>query len=378
MKRIYKSIYGIFRILWRSLFYHYNSSRRVAKINNDWRTLLNEYNDFVRLNKDAQYGVCISSFGSQEEYKYVGAQYYKGKVYFIPNSSEKLLSLNSTTYKVDEVASLASGSFKWTGGCIFKGCLYSFPRTENNMMSVDTNTRKIDLYSLSSSYSREHHYGGVCMPNGLVVQPPRDTNSILIWDLEKKTCKEVEIVPKWTRINFRYCGSVLHPNGYVYLLPEKNERVIKFNPETLEWKYIGVKLTAYVFDAAVAVDGNIYGYSAYKKGIIKIDVTTDKVEIIHQEIDSGAYGTKVGINGKLYSVPGNGMYVWEYDVENDVLMKVVDLKDNQKAKYAGGCVAPNGDIYFCPATTKNIMILKSNSNVQIPKNIYEKYYVDNY
>ncbi len=98
------------------------------------------------------------------------------------------------------------------------------------------------------------------------------------------------------------------------------------------------------FDAKIGLDGNIYGFSAYRKGIMRIDVTNDTVQMIHTDIEPGAYGTKYGADGCLYSVPGDGSKCFRYDVESDSLETAFDLKDKSKAKYAGGSTNSNGEI----------------------------------
>ena len=130
--------------------------------------------------------------------------------------------------------------------------------------------------------------------------------------------------------------------------------------------------------AKVGIDGNIYGYSAYCKGIMKIDVSSDVVEMIHQEITPGAYGTKYGLDGCLYSVPGDGSCIWKYDIILDTINMIYDLEDESKAKYAGGLTLPNGEIVFVPATSSTIMVLKPERYMRIPESFYKAFCQDNY
>ena len=111
---------------------------------------------------------------------------------------------------------------------------------------------------------------------------------------------------------------------------------------------------------------------------MKIDVSSDVVEMIHQEITPGAYGTKYGIDGCLYSVPGDGSCIWKYDVVSDTINMVYDLKDDSKAKYAGGLTLPNGDILCVPATASSLLIIKPDKNTKIPESIYKVFCQDNY
>jgi len=120
--------------------------------------------------------------------------------------------------------------------------------------------------------------------------------------------------------------------------------VIRLDPKTDKWCFIGERISTMCFDAKIGLDGNIYGFSAYRKGIMRIDVTNDTVQMIHTDIEPGAYGTKYGADGCLYSVPGDGSKCFRYDVESDSLETAFDLKDKSKAKYAGGSTNSNGEI----------------------------------
>lgn len=101
----------------------------------------------------------------------------------------------------------------------------------------------------------------------------------------------ITIVNDFWRVSFRYCGSIVYPNGLIYLFHE-NGRVIKLSPTTDELCFIGKILSTICFDAKVGLDGNIYGYSDYQKGIMKINVANELIEMIHSEIYPGAFGTK--------------------------------------------------------------------------------------
>ena len=110
----------------------------------------------------------------------------------------------------------------------------------------------------------------------------------------------------------------------------------------------------------------------------KIDVSSDVVEMIHQEITPGAYGTKYGLDGCLYSIPGDGSCIWKYDVILDTIYMMYNLEDDSKAKYAGGLTLPNGEIVFVPATSSTIMVLKPERYMRIPESFYKAFCQDNY
>lgn len=336
------------------------------------------FNDFIVRNRNVQYMVsfeklpCVSAI-----HKWVGAQNNENYIYGIPNDMNAILKhdIEGNNY----LGKLGSELFKWTGGCIWKNSLYAFPRTSNYLLKMSLDTEKTEYISVEEKYKKEHHYGGVLIKDGIVYQPPRNSNHFLVWDLKTRTSRKIYILNKLSGKTYRYCGSVLHPNGYIYFIPEKGERIIKLNTLTEEWSYIGEKMDAMVFDAKVSVDGNIYGFSAYCKGILKIDVKNDFAEMLHQEINAGAYGTKLGINGHLYSIPGNGNDIWDYDPITDSLEKIYQFPYELDAKYAGGTSLRNGNIYAVPAKENQLLMLKADvEDVEIPKDIFQNFFVDCY
>lgn len=339
-----------------------------------------EYKKYVSDNRNVEYTVeMIPIKKSEQNFKWVGGQIEKKCLYGIVNGEMYFLKYSLSDKSVQYYGKFSSAPFKWTGGCIWKGNLYGFPRSAASLLRLDLNSQNIYEIPLKIDASKEHHYGGVCSDKGLVYQPPRDTDNILVLDLNLETARKIQLAPKKWKIRFRYCGSIIHPNGYAYFFPEHKGRVIKLNLETEKWSFIGKTISTMVFDAKVAVDGNIYGYSAYCPGMLKINVTDNSCEMIHIEESFGAYGTKLGINGRLYSIPGDGSCIWEYNPVVDELRKILDLHDEKKAKFAGGAITEQGDIFAIPAQENCIChLISTETNLIIPKQVMLRYFNDNY
>ena len=100
--------------------------------------------------------------------------------------------------------------------------------------------------------------------------------------------------------------------------------------------------------------------------------------MIHTDIEPGAYGTKYGADGCLYSVPGDGSKYFRYDTESDSVEVAFNLKDKSKAKYAGGVTLSQGHIICIPAKEKNILELSPNKEITINRQVYDFFCVDNY
>lgn len=133
------------------------------------------------------------------------------------------------------------------------------------------------------------------------------------------------------------------------------------------------------FNPIVAPDGNIYGFRAVGGGLVKIDTSTDTVSILHEDCIISAYGTKNGINGKLYSLPGYTGDVWEFNPLTSELKKYYSLSEKEKVHYAGGAIAPNGDIYAIPVHADNILKISFEKyKINIPGDIYNEFFKDFY
>lgn len=350
---------------------HSNCTRKIKRVKTNYK----ERDIFFekRTQSNVEYSVKFVKFErSNVVHKWVGAQMIHNSIYFIPNDEERVLMYGNCP---EYYECKKCGEFKWTGGCVWNGSVFGFPRSANSFLKITNN--HIEEIPLSIVYNKEHHYSGVCCENGIVYQPPRNTNHILKTDLKTGISEQIDIVDAKYGINFRYCGSIIHPNGFIYFFPE-NGKVIKLDPELDKWSFIGKRVSTMCFDAKIGNDGNIYGFSAYNNGIMKINVKYNTVEMIHKEFAPKAYGTKYGIDGWLYSIPGDGAKIWKYNIDDDIVEEVFDLKDSSKAKYAGGVTLQNGKIVCVPATASSILILEPNCEGVIPDGMYSKYINDNY
>lgn len=341
----------------------------------DYKKLLEQLCQFIRLNSNTEYIIIEKKtiLNSDVTEKWVGAQAFENAIIGIPNSETRIINFKE---EFNILFKVKNGKFKWTGGCIWDNHIYAFPRTSDSFLSF--NSSEISEIPIGFKYNGEHHYSGVCTRDGVVYQPPRNTNHILKTDLKNSRTSKIDIVNNVFKIKLTYCGSIIHPNGYIYFFPQNLGRIIKLDPKTDEWIYIGNKIATSCFDAKIGFDGNIYGFSAYNNGIMKIEVSSDLVQIIHENISFGAFGTKVGVDGCLYSVPGDNSIIYKFDIFNNEVVEYYDLKDGSKAKFAGGTITKDGVIYCSPATSNSILMYKPSEKIEIPEILYTTFFIDNY
>ena len=313
-------------------------------------------------------------------YKWVGAVNYNQNMYCITNSINEVLKINLENDKINYLnANIPNDkNFKWTGGCKYKNRIYGFPRTSNELLCIDPNTDKVSTIDIKLNYKEEHHYAGVCTQDGIIYQPPRGNNTILVINLNDFSTREIKIAPKF--LKYRYLTGIQHTNGLIYFFPERNEKVLVLNPKNERIYMIGKKLNCMVFDAAIGSDNNIYGFSGYENGILKIDTKKQDAEMICKEIGiPGCYGSKLAVNGKIYGIPGNGKYFWEFDVKKQEAKKIFEVEEDVKAKSAGGIVSKDGSIYTVPAFGNRIYKIKfDNNNKLTDEQLDSVYFRDNY
>lgn len=346
----------------------------------DWEASLNALQEFTNRFKNLTVKKILhTEIKDYREGKFVGGILVYGTIAcLIPNSSRQVMLFNTSTLEYEKWGWLSDGRFKWTGGGQKNQYIFAFPRAFNKILQIDCQELKTEEIDISLNYKGEHHYGGVLCKNGMIYQPPRNTDHLLAINTISWEVHKIKLLHGYIHYKLRYCGSVLHPNGYIYFLPERNERVIMFHPSTEKFIFIGRFISeCMVFHAVVSVDGNIYGFSLYN-GILKIDVRKNSVKMLYPDKYFGCYGTKMGINGKIYGILGNGETFWEYNVVGHELKRIKNIDNTQKAKCAGGLTDRSGNIHMVPAFGNEIYTLDFGNKEIIPEKLYEQYFSDNY
>lgn len=372
MKRIVNKIKRCIKGIYNKIWFLLHSNGRIPLFDDTdsvWcdvkAYLSNEENDTYVLDK--------LDITFEDGFKWVGGVYHDNKIIGIANGSMNCLVVNSDTDKVERIGHLPDDVFKWSGGCVWNGKIYGFPRTSNHLMVFDLcNGVLPKQQNLSTTYKSEHHYGGVCTDEGIVYQPPRSTNCIQKINLNTGEVKSIVIGNR----TFRYCGSILHPNGLIYMFPERDHKVLVIDPQTDKIFFIGKCITSMVFGACVGMDGNIYGFSAYESGILKIDVSNNTTEMLLKKYKFGCYGSVLGLNGRIYGIPGDGNKIYEFDVEYGVVKILKELDEQGHAKCAGAAMSADGSIYCIPAMGNKMYVLRPSKKHFVPKSIIESRYLN--
>lgn len=304
------------------------------------------------------------------DYKWCGGVRDFRYFYAIPNDAQCILKIDMETGTPKIIRIPFSQTRGWTGGAIYQDVLYGFPRSANYLLAMDIKSQTVKMIPLGTNYLEEHHYGGVVTQSGILYQPPRNTNHILKINLNTKKCEKIYIDSVNRKMTYRYTTGVVHRNGLIYFFPERGEKVMVLRLEGERIYFIGDRLNAMAFGGAIACDDNIYGFSAYEEGILYINTQKNTAQMIHREIGvSGCYGTKVGRNGKIYGIPGNQNWIWEYDCVHDIATRKMEMpEDLKECTYAGAAVSDEGDIWCVPVKGGGISlyyVLQENSKLNM-------------
>jgi len=307
----------------------------------------------------------------QHKFQYVGGQLLGRTLCAVVNSAQRMLRLDTGTGAMDFVGEFDDADFKWTGGCVWEGKFYAFPRVENSMLIYDPAEEGFSRLPCEFTYPKEHHYGGVCTAGGIVYQPPRNSDHILRWDLRTGRCRKLVINGGQPG---RYCGSVIHPDGSVWFIPERDFPVLRMDPRTEELTPVGGPVTATAFNPVVLPDGNIYGFRC-DRGLVRIDTAAGRVDILHSNLPFKAYGTKPGLNGKLYSLPGYCREVWEFDPLTGQAKVCFRLDKDAQVQSAGGPVDRSGDCYALPVYADHVLKIGfGHHGVTVPEELYQAFF----
>lgn len=315
-------------------------------------------------NRHEQLYTDIEKIPVPKEVQCVGCLIYNDYLYCCPANGGQLMIYNLNRQTFSFGSTISAGKLLFSGIGKYGNNVYCFPRRANSIVMHDcisNITREIDL---GTEYEEEHHYCGVITSEGVVYQPPRNTNHILKIDLNDYSVEKIDI--SFSRSRIRYSGIVYHPNGYIYMIPEYNGKVMVLDPHTDKFRYIGPFWNdCRAVGPTVGCDGNIYAALIFSTGILKIDVQKNEVSIIHQSIRFASFGLE-SVDSKIIAFPSYTDKLYEVDIEREEVHEIGTVSRlSEKAECAGASVDENGDIYVVPCYGRNIYVLKQDkvSNV---------------
>eukprot|EP00751_Fragilariopsis_kerguelensis_P047835 CAMPEP_0171026344 /NCGR_PEP_ID=MMETSP0736-20130129/34228_1 /TAXON_ID=186038 /ORGANISM="Fragilariopsis kerguelensis, Strain L26-C5" /LENGTH=248 /DNA_ID=CAMNT_0011466865 /DNA_START=622 /DNA_END=1365 /DNA_ORIENTATION=- len=210
-----------------------------------------------------------------------------GCIYGIPFDANRVVRFDPATKSLTSIGiDLGDDEFKWECGVLAdNGFVYSTPENADKILKIDTNIGAISDTAVSTmdipdgiavyGYS-SWRSGDKATDRKLYFIPDRSTHILRIDPNEDSMAivgNEVEGGKGITK----YGGTVATPDGFVYGIPGKSKRIIKFDPANPDaTTTVGAEAdTDFQCSGGVlAEDGNIYAMKNLG-GILKIDVSND-------------------------------------------------------------------------------------------------------
>ena len=225
-----------------------------------------------------------------------------GIVYTIPGRARYVVAIDPTQEPptVTRIGPPFPGHFKWLRGVYtsHKGIIYGIPCHADSILRIDTRTNEV---------------------------------STVTWDA--KDPKAPPIGMPW-----KFHGGNLSPiDNCIYCIPQRAPYVLKLDPETEDISFLGdeplVGVCKWYGGLLGKPDGAIYGICNNARGVLRINVQDQTVEVHYPTIVDDATGKEIP-----QPLPEGG-YKWH-----------------------GGVVAPNGIIYGIPAHSDRVLRVGTNTS----------------
>jgi hypothetical protein len=292
-----------------------------------------------------------------------------GKIYCIPYTGTDVGIINPYTDTIDKttISGLSSAGNKYLGGvCAPNGKIYCMPLRSaiTNVGIIDTNTNTFNTTAITGLIGDYKYAGAVLAPNGKIYGIPYSSSNLLVID---PTDNSYNTFPIGLSSTFKWAGGVLAPNGKIYCIPQNFSRPAIIDPSTNTIDTSFGTATGY-FGGVLAPNGKIYCIprSATNVGIIDPNTNTIDTSTIsfptYPDLSSGIsnkyFGGALGLDGKIYCTPFDGLNVGIIDPVNNTFNSVA-IPAPSGSKYGSGVLGPNGKIYCIAHTASNIGIVKT-------------------
>ena len=259
---------------------------------------------------------------------YHGGQLANGMIYAIPANAPYVLKVCPRTERVWTIGpDFGDGHQKWFGGILgVDGCVYGIPHNATSVLKINphhkdecTTLPLDDNNNSNNGFGRWKWHGGVAAGDKIYGFPNNADEVLVVHvpDQRVYTVGDASIlqsgrhrIPQDGR--YKYLGGASTLDGsMVYLFPCDAERVLKIHTETDRLELIGPPLLEgenKFQNGFVARDGCLYGIPQRALGILRIDPTTDHVDIMPCQDNMAQTKDKfeggvVGGDGCIYCMP---------------------------------------------------------------------------
>lgn len=318
--------------------------------------------------------------------KWIGGVLAKnGKIYCIPHYASEILVIDTTTDTATTIPT-ESGNLKWFGGCLApNGKIYCIPHTSSKVLVIDPETN--ETHTFSGMGGNRKWAGGALGPDGKIYCIPNEEYRIGVIDPETESVETFGNVEINIGYGWKWRGGALGPDGYIYAFPSyyQNNYVLKINPVKRTTQLIEHGLSAAsgelfqgcVFDS----DKGIFGVSNWFDSLTRYATATGEVST-HGFLGDGTnkwFGGCLAPNGKLYFAPSDNSNILEVDPDTlTTTMLPVDTSHGLSSKFHGAVVAPNGNIYFIPYGSDAVLKLTFNGLTPFEADVCESSWLNKF
>ena len=231
------------------------------------------------------------------------------------------------------------------------GILYGMPYTENRIIKLDTNTDTITTFGDFSSSEGKWNGSVYHAGNGCIYSAPTNASGVLKFEVATET---------WTTLgtDSGYFGTMIAPNGYVYVIPGDNRYILKIHPYTDEITKIDTNnTTERKWTGGVLLpDGKIYCVARHYTKMLVIDTMTDTLS----EVGSFTQNANNRYNSGIYT-PSGHLYIYGYDVlDYNITTNTYSTKISNSVMMGG--VGHNGVLYLLNRDGQNIRRIDTVTN----------------
>jgi len=282
-----------------------------------------------------------------------------GSIYAIPTRSTRILEINPFEGTTGLVGSELEAGVKWNRGTILNGIMYGFPEQGANILSYNINSDVTKILAENNAIltNGEIFSGGVTSNNGnMYTISLQNHRKVIKFDPLNTNQPLTEIGPVSSNREI-----ILGQDGYIYVLPQTNNRMIKINPDNDSFSFIGDSFPGGSYHPAsvFANDGNIYLCPYNANRIMQFHVESGTYNLVGPDLGSVArkwYGFVAGRDGHLYGMPAFSNDVLLFDPFSRTCdLFPLDSTMTGDDKWWGGILANNGSIYAIPFRATRVL-----------------------
>lgn len=283
------------------------------------------------------------------------------------------------------------------------GTILSIPTFASSIGEFNPVTETFSSFGTNAPVSNKT-WGGVIAPNGKIYCSPLTGTNIQVIDAINRTTYTFGSFGG----GFKWGAPILAPNGKIYCPPFADNRVLVIDPRDDTFYFLKDDILSLVklkpggsagskyYNGTLAYDGKIYCTGFGALNTLVIDPETDTCSSFNP-INGRLLGTVfpttgvLGTNGKIYGSYNNpnglqndNVRIREFDpytrtyssigIPESLNQIVLSSSGGSPFAYGGGCLAPNGKIYFSPAGSNFFAIVSGLPPAtpemwQVPKDI---------